>query len=66
MVFSDSYEEAMQNFLLPETDAFSRRMMALGGCPPVFYNLEATDIAGKRELSPWHVVESYNLCSRFR
>jgi hypothetical protein len=43
IVFFDSHEEAMQNSGLPETDAFSRKMMALGDGPPTYYNLDVID-----------------------
>jgi hypothetical protein len=43
IVFFDSYEEAMRNSALPETDAFSQKMMALGDGPPTFYNLDVID-----------------------
>lgn len=43
IVFFDSYEEAMENSGLPETDSFSRRMMALGEGPPSFYNLDVIE-----------------------
>ena len=43
IVFFDSYEEAMQNSSLPETDAFSKKMMGLAEGPPSFYNLGVED-----------------------
>ncbi|KEI43667.1 DUF1059 domain-containing protein [Saccharopolyspora rectivirgula] len=35
-----SYEEAMRNSRLPETDAVARKMAALCESPPVFHNLD--------------------------
>jgi hypothetical protein len=43
IVFFNSYEEAMQNSLLPETDAFSKKMMGLAEGPPTFYNHDVVD-----------------------
>ena len=43
IVFFDSYEEAMQNSSLPETDALSKKMMGLADGPPTFYNLDVDD-----------------------
>lgn len=43
IVFFDSYEEAMQNSALPETDALSKKMMGLADGPATFYNLEVRD-----------------------
>ncbi len=43
IVFFDSYEEAMQNSSLPETDALSKKMMGFADGPPTFYNLDVQD-----------------------
>ena len=43
IVFFDSYEEAMENSNLPETQQFSERMMALADGPPKFYNLDVVE-----------------------
>jgi hypothetical protein len=43
IVFFDSYEDAMQNSALPETDALSQKMMGFGDGPPTFYNLDIRD-----------------------
>ena len=43
IVFFDSYEEAMQNSSLPETDALSQKMMGFAQGPPSFYNLDVQD-----------------------
>ena len=43
IVFFDSYEAAMENSKLPETDALSKKMMTLGDGPPTFYNLDVID-----------------------
>ena len=43
IVFFDSYEDAMRNSALPETDAFAKKTMALSGSPPVFYNLDVVE-----------------------
>lgn len=43
IVFFDSYESAMENSNLPETDEFSRKMMALLDGPPTFHNLEVVE-----------------------
>jgi hypothetical protein len=43
IVFFESYEAAMENSAMPETDAFSRKMMALAEGPPTFYNLNVID-----------------------
>lgn len=40
IVFFDSYEEAMRNSEMPETQAFSEQMMKLGAGQPTFYNLD--------------------------
>jgi hypothetical protein len=46
IVFFESYEAAMENSAMPETDAFSRKMMTLAEGPPTFYNL---DVINDRE-----------------
>jgi hypothetical protein len=43
IVFFDSYEDAMANSSLPETDTFSTRMMGFADGPPTFYNLDVED-----------------------
>jgi quinol monooxygenase YgiN len=43
IAFFDSYESAMENSNLPETDAFSKRMMELVDRPPTFYNLDVVE-----------------------
>jgi hypothetical protein len=43
IVFFDSYEDAMENSALPETDALSKKMMSLADGPPTFYNLDVID-----------------------
>lgn len=43
IVFFDSYQEAMQNSSLPETDALSKKMMGLVDGPSTFYNLDVED-----------------------
>lgn len=43
IVFFDSYEAAMENSALPETDALSKKMMGLADGPPTFHNLEVVD-----------------------
>jgi hypothetical protein len=35
-----SYEDAMRNNELPETEEFSEKMMGLADGPPTFYNLD--------------------------
>jgi hypothetical protein len=42
-VFFDSCEDAVENSALPETDAFSKRMMGFAEGPPTFYNLDIVD-----------------------
>ena len=39
VVFFDSYEDAMKNSALPETDALSKKVTALSEGPPTFVNL---------------------------
>jgi len=46
MVFFDSYEAAMENSRLPETQAIAGRMMALAEGPPVFHDLEVLEDRG--------------------
>lgn len=43
MVFFDSYESAMENSNLPETQAFSKKMMELVDGPPTFSNLDVVE-----------------------
>ena len=43
MVFFESYEGAMENSALPETDRFSKQLMSLIDGPPTFYNLDVVD-----------------------
>lgn len=43
IVFFDSYEDAMQNSALPETDKFSATMMGFADGPPTFYNLDVEE-----------------------
>jgi hypothetical protein len=43
IVFFDSYEAAMENSNLPQTQEFSGKMMALGEGAPKFYNLDILD-----------------------
>jgi hypothetical protein len=42
-VLFDSYEDAMQNSALPETDALSRKMLGFANGPATFYNLDVED-----------------------
>ena len=44
IVFFDSYEAAMENSSLPETDALSKAMMVFAEAPPIFYNLDVKKI----------------------
>jgi hypothetical protein len=46
IVFFESYAAAMENSAMPETDALSRKMMALAEGPPTFYNLNVIDDRG--------------------
>jgi hypothetical protein len=46
IVFFDSYADAMANSALPETEAFSQKMMAFADGPPTFYNLDVIDDRG--------------------
>lgn len=43
IVFFDSYESAMQNSSLPETERFSKEMFALADGQPTFHNLEVVE-----------------------
>ena len=43
IVFFDSYESAMENSNLPETDEFSRKMAELLDGPPTFHNLDVVE-----------------------
>jgi hypothetical protein len=40
IVFFDSYESAMENSQLPETQELAGKLMALADGEPTFYNLE--------------------------
>jgi hypothetical protein len=42
-VFFDSYESAMENSKLPETQAAAEKYMALADGPPVFYDLDVLE-----------------------
>jgi hypothetical protein len=46
IVFFDSFEAAMENSALPETEAFSKKMMGFADGPPTFYNLDVEDDRG--------------------
>ena len=43
IAFFDSYEDAMRNSALPETDALAKTVAALSDRPPVFYNLNVVE-----------------------
>ena len=43
VVFFDSYESAMQNSKLPETQRFSQEMMSIADGAPTFYDLDIID-----------------------
>ena len=43
IVFFDSYEDAMKNSVLPETDALAKKVAALSDSAPVFYNLDVIE-----------------------
>lgn len=43
IVFFDSYEEAMKNSALPETEALSKKTASLADGPPTFYNLDVVE-----------------------
>ena len=44
LVFFDSYETAMENSALPETDDLAKAMMTFTEGPPTFYNLDVRKI----------------------
>jgi hypothetical protein len=43
IAFFDSYEDAMKNSALPETDALSKTMVDLAISAPTFYNLDVVE-----------------------
>jgi hypothetical protein len=43
IAFFDSYEDAMKNSALPETDTLSKKTAALADGPPTFYNLDVIE-----------------------
>jgi quinol monooxygenase YgiN len=43
IVTFDSYESAMQNSALPETQEFAQKQAAVLTAPPVFHNLDVVD-----------------------
>ena len=43
IVFFDSFEDAMRNSALPETDALSKKTSALSDGPPTFLNLDVIE-----------------------
>jgi hypothetical protein len=43
VVFFDSYESAMQNSNLPETQQLSQEMMKFADGPPTFHDLDVVD-----------------------
>jgi quinol monooxygenase YgiN len=43
IVFFDSYESAMENSKLPETQEFAEKQSALLTAPPVFHDLDVID-----------------------
>ncbi len=43
LAFFDSYESAMENSELPETQAFAQRQASLLEGPPVFHDLDVID-----------------------
>jgi hypothetical protein len=43
IVFFDSYEEAMANSALPETDELSKKLMGHLDAAPTFYNLDVVE-----------------------
>lgn len=43
IAFFDSYESAMENSNLPETNEFSQKMMELLEGPPTFHNLDVVE-----------------------
>ena len=44
IVFFPSYEDAMKNSALPETDALSKQILALSDGPPTFLNLDVIEV----------------------
>jgi hypothetical protein len=43
IVFFDSYESAMENSALAETEALSKKLMSVVDGPPTFYDLDVMD-----------------------
>src|SRR5436309_7451759 len=43
IVSFESYEDAMKNSSLPETDSLSKQTIALADSPPVFFNLDVIE-----------------------
>jgi hypothetical protein len=43
IVYFDSYEDAVKNSALPETDALSKKTTALSDSPPTFVNLDIVE-----------------------
>jgi quinol monooxygenase YgiN len=43
IVSFDSYEDAMKNSALPETDALSKKTVSLSDGPPTFFNLDVIE-----------------------
>jgi quinol monooxygenase YgiN len=43
IVFFDTYEDAVKNSALPETDALSKKTSALSDGPPTFVNLDIVE-----------------------
>jgi hypothetical protein len=43
LVFFDSYESAMENSSLPETQAIAEELVKLSAGPPVFYDLDVLE-----------------------
>lgn len=43
VVFFDSYESAMENSGLPETQAAAEQYAKMSGSPPVFYDLDVVE-----------------------
>ncbi len=43
VVFFDSYEAAMENSAMPETDALSKKLMSFADGPPTYYNLDVLE-----------------------
>ena len=43
MVFFDSYESAMENSALPETQAVAEQYSKMSDGPPVFYDLDVLE-----------------------